>query len=71
MDGLSVAKVGKEWQDLGWANGWSSDGVERAIYNEVYNRGFEFTEVSHDIHGYCTEYRCEEAKVSYRVDSSD
>ena len=71
MDGLSVSKIGKEWQDLGWMNGWSLDGVEQAIYHEVYNRGLEFEEVSHDIHGYCTVYRCEEAMVSYRVDSSD
>lgn len=70
-EGLSIEKIGKEWQNLGWANGWSDGGIERQIYEEVYKRGYKFECTSHDIHGYCSVYVSEEAKVSYKVDSSD
>lgn len=68
---LSVDKIGKVWQNLGWMNGWSNDGIEHQIYEEAHRRGYKFKETSHDIHGYCTTYESEEAMVSYMIDSSD
>lgn len=70
MKDLSVDKIGKEWQNLSWANGWTKESVEQKIYDECIKRGYKFVETYHDPHGY-TGYCCEEAMVSFEVDSSD
>lgn len=70
MKDLSVEKIGKEWQNLSWANGWTSESVEQKIYDECIKRGYKFVETYHNPRGY-TGYECEEAMVSFEVDSSD
>jgi len=61
--------LGEGWIQLGYANGWSSNGWQRQIVNEVERRGGEFEDVgtSRGDHT-CT---CEEFKVQYQYDSSD
>lgn len=57
--------------DLGFANGWDSEGIEQRLYQLVQMAGLSWKEVQHDIHGYDTVYECEEAGLRYHVDSSD
>lgn len=66
---FSIEKIGKEWQSMGYANGWSERGIEWKIVEEVRRRGGKFEDVG-TIRGdhTCT---CEEFKVSYKYDSSD
>lgn len=70
MKDLSIEKIGKEWQNLSWANGWTSESIEQKIYDECIKRGYKFVVTSHSPRGY-TDYECKEAMVSYSVDSSD
>ena len=42
MKELSIEKIGKEWQNLSWMNGWSDDGIEKKIYDECLKRGYKF-----------------------------
>lgn len=70
MKDLSIEKIGKAWQNLSWANGWTSESIEQKIYDECKRRGYKFECTFHDPHGY-TDYECKEAMVSYSVDSSD
>jgi hypothetical protein len=66
---LSLEKIGKEWQHLGYENGWTKDCIENRIYHEVCNRGGKFKDEG-TIRGdhTCT---CEEFMVSFKYDSSD
>jgi hypothetical protein len=68
-EGLSIEKIGVEWQYLGYENGWTSDSIEQKIYDEVMKRGGKFDNCG-TIRGdhTCT---CEEFKVLFKYDSSD
>ena len=57
--------------DLGFANGWDSEGIEQRLHQLVHMAGLRWKEVKHDIHGYDTVYECEAAGLRYHVDSSD
>ena len=57
--------------DLGWANGWDSEGIEQRVCDLVREAGYSFYQKSHEPHGYDTVYQCDEACVRYHVDSSD
>lgn len=67
---MGIELIGKEWQDLGWVNGWVKDGIEYQICRECRKRGYKFKEVYHNPRGY-TYYESEEAMVKYSIDSSD
>lgn len=66
---FSLEKIGKEWQNLGYANGWKKGCIQEQIYEEVCNRGGKFTNEG-TIRGDHT-CMCEEFKVVFKYDSSD
>lgn len=57
--------------DLGYVNGWKSDGIENRLCEMVRLAGYHFTEVSRNERGSNTVYECKEAGLRYHVDSSD
>lgn len=57
--------------DLGYMNGWKSDGIENRLCEMVVKAGYSFEEVSHNERGTDTVYECKEAALRYHVDSSD
>ena len=66
-----MAEKEMKWIDLGYANGWNPNGMEKRIYDLTRLLGYKVTYISHSPRGTDTEYICEEAKVRWHVDSSD
>ena len=56
-----------EWEDYGWANGWSETPERVKLAGE--DPEAKYTE--HNIGRCMTEYVCEKYKFRYKVDSSD
>ena len=69
--------------DLGYANGWYTNGffpkqgtfmkggLERMIYDAACEQGFRFECFHHNERGTNTVYYCKELNMYYHVDSSD
>jgi len=58
----------KNIKDLGFANGWSEDSVERKLVEKAKNAGYRFKETFIPPHTF--EYVCEEAGLKYRTNCS-
>lgn len=54
--------------DLGYANGWSEDSIERRLVENAKKAGYEF--VSEFIPPHTFVFTCEEAGLMYRADCS-
>ena len=62
-----MATENRNMRDLGFANGWSDDSLERRLYEMTLKAGYKFEEVSHEPHGYDTVYECKEVGLRYHI----
>ncbi len=81
--GLSDVKRLAPIGDLGYANGWYTNGffpkqgtfmeggLERMIYDAACEQGYSFQRFMYNERGTDTHYCCKELGIHYHVDSSD
>ena len=58
----------KNMRDLGYANRWSEDSLERRLVDMTRRAGYKFREEFFPPHTY--KYTCEEAGLTYRTNCS-
>ena len=55
-------------RDLGYANGWHTDSLERRLVDMTKEAGYKFVEEF--IHPHTYRYTCKEAGLTYRTNCS-